>query len=56
MLNSNGEIIGIACSMEQIKNNGISDAFEFGAAVPSNVLDSFFKETEEIESLRVLTK
>ena len=50
VLNSNGEIIGIACSMEQIENDGIFDAFEFGAAVPSNVLESLFKETEEIES------
>ena len=50
VLNSNGEIIGIACSMDQIKNDGISDAFEFGAAIPSNVFDSLFKETKEIES------
>ena len=50
VLNSNGEIIGIACAMDQINHDGISDAFEFGAAVPSNVLDSLFKETEEIES------
>ncbi len=54
VLNSNGEIIGIACSgiecsMDQIKHDGISDAFGFGAAVPSNVLNSLFKETEEIE-------
>ena len=50
VLNSNGEIIGIACSMDQIKNDGTSDAFGFGGAVPSNVLNARFKETEEIES------
>ena len=50
VLNSNGEIIGIACSMDQINRDGIFDDFEFGAAVPSNVLDSLFKETEEIET------
>lgn len=50
VLNSNGEIIGIACSMDQVKYDDIYDIFEFGAAVPSNVLDSLFKETEGIES------
>ena len=50
VLNSNAEIIGIACSMDQIKNDGISDAFGFGGAVPSNVLNAHFKETEEMES------
>ena len=49
VLNSNGEIIGIACSMDQVKHDGVSDIFEFGTAVPSNVLDSLFKETEKIE-------
>lgn len=50
VLNSKGEIIGIACSMEQIMNDGTSDAFECGEAVPSNVLNALFKEAEEIES------
>ncbi len=50
VLNSSGEIIGIACSMDQIMNDGASDAFGFGGAVPSNVLNALFKETEEIES------
>ncbi len=50
VLNRNGEIIGIACSMDQIMNDGISDAFGFGGAVPSNVLNALFKETEEIEA------
>ena len=46
VLNSNGEIIGIACSMDRIEN----DTFGFGGAVPSNMLKARFKETEEIES------
>lgn len=49
VLNSNGEIIGIACSMDQVIHDGIFDNFGFGAAIPSNMLDSLFKETEEIE-------
>ena len=50
VLNSNGEIIGIACSMDQVMNDGVSDAFGFGGAVPSNMLNPLFKETEKIES------
>ncbi|MDE0685316.1 MAG: tetratricopeptide repeat-containing serine protease family protein [Candidatus Poribacteria bacterium] len=55
VLNSNGEIIGIACSMDQVMNDGVSDAFGFGGAVPSNVLNPLFlnplfKETEKMES------
>ena len=46
VLNSNGEIIGVACSMDRIGN----EAFGFGGAVPSNVLNARFKETEKIES------
>ena len=46
VLNSNGEIIGIACSMDRIEN----EAFGFGGAVPSNMLNARFKETEQIES------
>ena len=50
VLNSKGEIIGIACSMDQVKSDGIFNNFEFGAAIRSNVLDSLFKETKKIES------
>ena len=46
VLNRNGEIIGIACSMDRIEN----DTFGFGGAVASNVLNALFKETEKIES------
>lgn len=49
VLNSNGEIIGIACSMDQVNHDGIFDVFEFGAAIPSNMLDSLFKGTAKIE-------
>ena len=46
VLNGNGEIIGIACSMDRVEN----DAFGFGGAVPSNMLKVLFKETEKIET------
>ncbi|RKU21930.1 hypothetical protein C6499_20570 [Candidatus Poribacteria bacterium] len=45
VLNSNGEIIGIACSMDRIGN----DTLGFGGAVPANMLKVLFKETEKIE-------
>ena len=57
VINSKGEVIGIASSMYQGMNaDGVYDVFELGRAIPCNFLNSLLEETEDIESFAAWQK
>ena len=50
VINSNGEVVGIACRMNQaVSDDGARHAFGLGRTIPSECLNALLKETGEIE-------
>ena len=50
VLNTNAEVIGIACLMAQVQNDETHHLFKQGSAIPSNFLGNLLEETAEIET------
>ncbi len=57
VINSNGEVIGIACSMEKAKHpDEAYGTFELGSAISSNYLNKLLEETQDLESFTTWQK
>ncbi len=56
VLNTNGEVIGIACLMAQTQHESTLNPLILGSAIPSNYLENLLEEAEEIESFATWQK
>lgn len=56
VLNTNGEVIGIACMMAQTQQESAFNPLILGSAIPSNYLENLFEETGEIEAFTTWQK